>query len=231
MNSGNQRSQSPFCIRKRVVHCKKLKSDAYDGVTNSCDGSQLEVLAKYLGSAGVSGPLDAAENLLCEFGNIAGVLSGEWRRVSSTAGQECATLVLAASRLLRSALVDEIREQPIVDSGSLFNFIKYSLCNLTHERLVAIYINSRRRLISIDEIGNGSVDDVEVNVQKILRRGLEIGAAAFYLIHNHPSGDANPSGSDVVVTQRLAWLAKELNIPMLEHLVAARSGISSIPWR
>lgn len=213
------------------LYSRKLKLHAYIGATKRYDRSQLEVLAEYLSSVGISAPFGYAEKLLCEFGSIGGVLSGGWHRLTGTAGKKCATSVLAASRLLKSALVDEIRERPIMDAGCLASFVKYSLCHLTYECLVAVYIDNERRLVSIDEIGKGSVDDVEVNIRKIVHRGLDIGAAAFYLIHNHPSGDANPSLSDVRITRRLGWLAGELRIPMLEHLVASRSGISSILWR
>ena len=96
------------------------------------------------------------------------------------------------------------------------------------EKLLALFVDERRHLLSVETIGHGTVDKLEVNIRLIFHRALQTHAAAFLLIHNHPSGDARPSQSDIIFTLRVRELGQQLGIPMLDHFIIAGANLRAI---
>ena len=84
-----------------------------------------------------------------------------------------------------------------------------------------MYMDTRHRLISFEKMFRGSVDRAHVYPREILRRALELNAAALILTHNHPSGIPEPSTADIELTGRLVGLCKELEIRVLDHIIVA----------
>ena len=187
-------------------------------------------LENYLESAGIPSSTGVVDKLLVEFGSVGAVVSGSWWRLRRLAGADSATVIVAARKLLHATLLENVTERPMVEPREIARFIQFSFGSLTRERLVAIYVDEKRRFLSIEKIADGSISDVRVNVTAILHRGLDVGAAGFFLVHNHPSGDPTPSEADVLVTQRLGWIAQELRMTLIEHLVVSQNGISSVTW-
>ena len=89
------------------------------------------------------------------------------------------------------------------------------------EVFAVMYMDTRHRLISLEKMFRGSVDRATVHPREIIRRSLELNAAALILSHNHPSGDPTPSNADIELTERLVNLCKELDIRVLDHIVVA----------
>lgn len=198
-------------------------------INNEC---ALEVLTHFFELACVPRPKMTATNLLREFGTVGRALSGSYARLARNSDARVASIVLACRRLIRTALLDQLYEQPILGcEADLMRFLQFELGSLTRERLVSIYVDSRCRLLSVERMANGSTSEIEVNVASIVHRGLDVGAAGFYLAHNHPSGDATPSEADIRITQRLARIGKELDLPLLQHFVVAGGSVSSVLWQ
>jgi DNA repair protein RadC len=82
-------------------------------------------------------------------------------------------------------------------------------------------------VIALEELFQGTIDGASVHPREVVRRGLECGAGAVILAHNHPSGVAEPSQADLRITQRLADALKLVDIRVLDHvIVATESSIS-----
>jgi hypothetical protein len=96
-----------------------------------------------------------------------------------------------------------------------------SLGQEAHEWLLALYVDAELQLLAVDTVARGDVGGVEIPKWKILERGHALKAAGFVLVHNHPSGDPRPSESDIKVTRNLSWVAADLNMPLLDHLIIA----------
>ena len=80
-----------------------------------------------------------------------------------------------------------------------------------------------------DEIaGEGSVDEAPVYVREVIRRGLDLGAAAIIVAHNHPSGDPTPSATDIAVTHQLVRAARMFAITVHDHIVIAPTAYVSL---
>lgn len=81
------------------------------------------------------------------------------------------------------------------------------------------YLDTKHRLLSVDLLSVGSVDHTFVNPREVMRGALLAGAAAIVLAHNHPSGDAEPSRDDELVTRRVASAGQIVGVELLDHLV------------
>lgn len=87
--------------------------------------------------------------------------------------------------------------------------------------MLAFFVTKELDLLAVDVIGKGSISQVKVNFRDILGRGVQLGAGAFLLVHNHPSGSPKPSKADIEFTHRLRRLSNELDLPLLDHFVVS----------
>jgi DNA repair protein RadC len=105
------------------------------------------------------------------------------------------------------------------------------------ERFGVLLLDTRHRLISVRLISSGSLDTSVANPRDVYREALVAGAASLVVFHNHPSGDANPSLDDVLLTARLRSAGEVVGVDLLDHLVLADVEYCSMresrlgPWR
>lgn len=103
-----------------------------------------------------------------------------------------------------------------------------SLGSETREWLLALFVDANLQLLAVETIARGGLSECPINLGRILIRGHTLSASAFILVHNHPSGDATPSAADIRATRHIAYIARELDIPLLDHLIVAGSEMSSV---
>ena len=96
------------------------------------------------------------------------------------------------------------------------------------EWLLALFVDSDLQLLAVDTIARGGVSNCPINFSRILFRGHMLNAAGFILVHNHPSGDPRPSDTDIRTTGALRHVSKELDIPLLDHLIIAGEQMMSV---
>jgi DNA repair protein RadC len=105
-----------------------------------------------------------------------------------------------------------------------------SLGRAAHEWLLALYVDVELQLLAVDTVAQGDVSSCDIPTWHLISRGKALGAAGFILVHNHPSGDARASQSDIQSTCRLAHVARELDVPLLDHLVIAGDDMTSVGY-
>ena len=91
------------------------------------------------------------------------------------------------------------------------------------ERFVVVLLNTRRRLIRVEEITRGLLDQVLVHAREVFRPAIVANAHAVVLAHNHPGGDPTPSEADIRVTRDLIRAGQLLKIEVIDHLVIGRA--------
>ena len=96
---------------------------------------------------------------------------------------------------------------------------------------VCLFLDNKHRVIALEELFQGTIDGASVHPREVVRRGLECGAGAVILTHNHPSGVAEPSQADLRITQRLADALKLVDIRVLDHVIVATEGSVSFAER
>ncbi len=129
---------------------------------------------------------------------------------------------LAARRMARS----EVRDKPVLSSWqALLDYLAIDMASLTVERVRVLYLDSRNRLVSDHHVGDGTIDEAAIHPREVIRRGLDLGAAALILVHNHPSGNPEPSRADIQITQRIAEAGRHLGITVHDHVIVGREGM------
>ena len=99
------------------------------------------------------------------------------------------------------------------------------------ERIGALFLDTRHRLIVERELIRGSLDHAACEPRDVLRQALLDGAASFVLFHNHPSGDPTPSRDDVDFTRQLAIAARTVGLQLHDHVIVGREGVVSMARR
>jgi len=189
----------------------------------------LEFLLFGANARGDTKPL--AKALLKHFGSLAGVLNAEPGALRQVKGMGEAGIgalkitALAARRMARS----EVRDQPVLGSWqALLDYLAIDMAHLTVERVRVLYLDTRNRLILDHHVGDGSVDEAAIHPREVIRRGLDIGASALILVHNHPSGNPEPSRADIQITHRIAEAGRLLGITVHDHVIVGREGHVSL---
>jgi DNA repair protein RadC len=107
------------------------------------------------------------------------------------------------------------------------NYVR-SLSDETFEWLLALYLDLGMNLLAVETVGQGSVSHCNVDIRYILSRGLQLGAAGFVLVHNHPNGTPKPSKADYEITQRLWRTGDDLDCNLLDHFIVAGDELISV---
>lgn len=94
-----------------------------------------------------------------------------------------------------------------------------SLGTETHEWLLALYLNEDFRLIAFETVVRGNTSGCPVPIWHLINCAKALEAAGFVLVHNHPSGDAQPSTGDIRLTRQLAQLSRDLDVPLFGHFI------------
>ncbi len=171
-----------------------------------------------------------AKALLAHFGSFARVLLADATELRKVEGVNDAALVAikvvksAAERMLR----EEVAGRPVVKSWTqLIDYCRLHIGHLINEEFHVLFLNNRLELLADERQQKGTVNHTPVYPREVVKRALELGAASMILIHNHPSGDVNPSKADIDVTRQIIDAARPLGIEVHDHvIISARKHFS-----
>ncbi|HEB78670.1 MAG TPA: JAB domain-containing protein [Methylothermaceae bacterium] len=193
--------------------------------------SDAELLAIFLrtGTRGKTA-VDLARELLARFGSLRALLNADLRRFT-----ECKGLGMAKYVQLQAVLEMARRQlQETLNRGDAFTspqqtrtFLLRQLRDYPYEVFAALFLDTRHRLIAYEPLFRGTVDGASVYPREVVRRALELNAAALILAHNHPSGVATPSAADRAITERLVAALTLFDIRVLDHLVIGDNEVFS----
>ncbi|MFV0645842.1 MAG: RadC family protein [Sphingomonadaceae bacterium] len=173
----------------------------------------------------------AAKRLLAHFGSLAGVLNADadaLQQVSGIGKTSAAALksvALAARRMARNT----IQDAPILSSWqALIDYLTIDMAHLNFERVRVLYLDTKNRLVLDHHAGDGSIDEAAIHPREVVKKALDIGASALILVHNHPSGNPEPSRADIQMTNRIAEAGRYLGIVVHDHVIIGREGHVSL---
>ncbi|MES9989884.1 MAG: DNA repair protein RadC [Candidatus Thiodiazotropha endolucinida] len=197
--------------------------------------SDAELLAIFL-RTGVAGQtaVDLARSLLAEFGGLRHLLSADQRRFCKSRGLGMAkyTQLQAVLEMARRYLHEQLET-----SGSLTtpeqtqDYLRARLRHYAYEVFSCLFLDNRHRVIRYEELFRGTIDGANVHPREVVRRALELNAAALIFAHNHPSGMAEPSRADRQITQRLKDALALVDIRVLDHIVIGEGEAVSLAER
>jgi DNA repair protein RadC len=177
------------------------------------------------GRKGISA-IQVAQELLKRFQsleNLAKASIDDLRKTKGIGRDKAIALKSAFTLALRMAR--EIRtEAPLLDTPErVADLLREELRLENVERFQVLLLNTRRRLILVDRLSQGTLDSLLVHPRDVFRSAIAANAAAIILAHNHPSGDPTPSESDIKVTRDLIRAGQLLKIEVLDHVIVGRA--------
>ena len=107
-------------------------------------------------------------------------------------------------------------------------FCQLQIAQEKDEHFCCMFLDSQHRLIAFEKLFRGTVDGASVYPRVVVRRALELNAAALILTHNHPSGLPEPSTADIKITGRLKDALALVDVRVLDHVIAGLNGTSSM---
>ncbi|MCL5429444.1 MAG: DNA repair protein RadC [Chloroflexi bacterium] len=194
-----------------------------------------ELLAVLL-RTGVSGEsaVQLGQRLLKTFGGLAGLQRADYTEVESQhgMGEAKATSLKAAIELGQRLSVQHPENKPTISSpADAAALVQYEMSALAQEHLRVILVDTRNRVIGIEELYRGSINFTSARVGEIFRPAIRRDAAAIILVHNHPSGDPSPSPDDLALTKAVREAGILLDIELLDHLVIGQGRYISMKER
>ena len=185
--------------------------------------SDAELLAIILRS-GVAGrtAVDLARDLLADFGGLRSLLDAERQDVCARNGMGEAGFaqLQAALELGRRHLQAALERKDCLDSpAATRRFLASRLRHLPVEVFACLLLDNRHRVIAFEELFRGTIDGASVHPREVVRLVLRFNAAAVILAHNHPSGVAEPSRADILLTRRLIDALALVDVRVLDHIV------------
>lgn len=175
---------------------------------------------------------DALSGLLRQLGGLRRLSRRPPRELAGEPGVDIrdAIRVAAAFELGRRGVEDGPNDRPL-DSGSAVYARFRGLAQLENETFWALALDARNRLLRAIQVGGGSLAHCVVRPADVLTPVLREGAVSTIVLHNHPSGDPEPSAQDTALTRRLAAAAELVGLRLLDHVVIAAGGYASLRER
>ena len=185
--------------------------------------SDAELLAILLrtGTAGRSA-LDVARDVLKNFQSLRKLIASDQRRFCAEPGLGPARYaeLQAAAEIARRQLSQTMQAGPSLSSPrATRDFLSARLRDLEHEVFCCLYLDRRHRLIQFEELFRGTIDGASVHPREIVKHALQRNSAAIIIAHNHPSGIAEPSQADELITQRVKEALALVDIRLLDHII------------
>lgn len=181
--------------------------------------SEAELLAVILGGGHAAA---RAQRLLGDFGGLLGLRGADAQELCRThgVGHASAAALAAAFELGRRAAGLELPyATPLRRPEDVTAYLRATLGPETQEVFMVLGLDARQRVRFVRRVARGSLAQVDVHPREVFRPLVRAGMHAAVLVHNHPSGDAEPSQADVELTQRLVEVGRLVGIPVLDHLV------------
>ena len=189
--------------------------------------SDAELLAIFL-RTGVKGKsaVDLARELLNVFGGLRNLLSADIKTFCEAKGLGEAkyTQLQACLEISRRYLFESLdKEGPLTNPEQAKQFLLMRMRDYSKEVFACLFLDTKNRVIEFKELFTGSLNSAEVHPREVVKEALKLNAHAVIFAHNHPSGDAKPSQSDIDLTACLKDALSTVEIKLLDHLVVGDS--------
>ncbi len=175
-----------------------------------------------------------AKRLIARFGDFNGAISAEPGRLREIEGlgdaaiRELKIVEAAAHRLTQT----RIANRPVLSSwDAVLDYCRATMAHRGTEEFRVLFLDAKNRVLSDEARSPGTVDQAAVYPREVLKRALELGASAMILVHNHPSGDPEPSKADIALTRALVRAAEAVDIAVHDHVIIGKGREVSLRGR
>ena len=170
--------------------------------------------------------VDVGRAMVQKFGSLQALSQASVHELQSIkgVGRDKAVTLVAAFTLARQMARELRHESPTLDTPeAVADLLRAENRAYKVELFQVVLLNTRRKLIRIEKISQGTFDTILVHPREVFKDAIAANAAAVVLVHNHPSGDPTPSEADIKVTRDLIRAGQLLKIEVLDHVILGRA--------
>ena len=172
---------------------------------------------------------DKVREQLCQYQGIRGLIDNAR---DTSLGKTLTARLEAALELSRRYLEAELRARPVLSNpDKTKHYLRAWLCRFEHEVFACLFLDNRHRIISNEILFTGTIDGASVYPREVVKRCLQLNAAAIIFSHNHPSGIAEPSQADRQITLKLTQALSLVDVRVLDHFVVGDKTVTSMAER
>jgi len=187
--------------------------------------SDAELLAIFL-RVGVTGKsaVDLARDLLTQFGSLNGIFAAQVSELTQVHGIGSSKYVQlqAIFEMSRRALNEQMQVKDILNSPKqVRDYLCLKLGNLTREVFFVLFLDAQNRVVTTEEMFSGTLTQTSVYPREVVKRALHHNAASVIFAHNHPSGIAQQSQADELITKQLKEALALVDVRVLDHFIVA----------
>ncbi|MCB5185380.1 DNA repair protein RadC [Methylobacillus gramineus] len=187
--------------------------------------SDAELLAIFL-RTGVVGKsaVDLARDLLLRFSSLNGIFAASVQDICQVHGMGASKFVQlqAIFEMSRRALAEEMHRRDVLSSPQqVRHYLSLKIGSLPREVFIVLFLDAQNRVLAYEELFSGTLTQTSVYPREVVKRSLHHNAAAVIFAHNHPSGVAEPSQADEMLTNALKQALALVDVRVLDHLVVA----------
>ena len=171
-----------------------------------------------------------AKELLKKFSTFAGVINAEQSELLEVSGiGETTVALFKIVRLsITKTLKDKVQERSVISNWKeLIDYCQLNIGNKQTEEFHILYLDTKCCLIKDETHSTGTINTSSVYPREILKRVLEVGASSIIIVHNHPTGDINPSNADINITKKIEESLKTIDVPLHDHLIVGKGNYFS----
>ncbi len=163
-----------------------------------------------------------AKETLKKFKTLRGVLQASPRELQEIdgIGPHSAFGIKLVQEVAREFLKQKIIDKPVYKSAKeIFDYLYYSMRDLTKEVFKVIYLNSQNQIIDTTDLSEGTISSSAISPREVMENAIRYHAASLIFAHNHPSGNPEPSASDKDLTRDLVYAGSIMRIKVLDHVI------------
>lgn len=194
--------------------------------------SSAELIAIILGSGTQQRPvLDLAHELIIHFGNLrdlAQATIAELTQVKGIGRAKAIQIKASCALAAKISKIDTPQDKIIRHPREVFDLLKEEMRDEKRERLVALLLDVKGKLIRTETVAIGTLTNIMVHPREVFYPAIRYKAASIILAHNHPSGDPTPSDVDILVTKEIAAAGELIGIPLKDHVIIGNKGYRSV---
>ena len=132
--------------------------------------------------------------------------------------------IVAVFELSRRFSIKETKAKTKINSSKdVYEYVKSDFDSLQFEKVMCVFVDSKNQIIKKEFVSEGSLNFSIIEPRKIIKLALIYNAYGFFLIHNHPSGDAQPSLEDINLTRKIKEITKKLDLHFLDHIIVGNN--------
>jgi DNA repair protein RadC len=225
---GKIRENAIYRIQDMEASERPREKLAQQGTSRLSDQELLAILLR-VGVEGMNA-IQMADMLLKKFKGLRGLYLADYQELCQIHGIGPAKAAQLMAAMELGARVGKAKNKDVVISqpSDVAELVGYELGLIDQEEMIVLLLNTRNQVLDKVELYRGSVNSSQVRVGELFKAAVKANAPSIILVHNHPSGDPNPSPDDIAITRAAIQAGKLLDIEVLDHIVIGMNGFVSM---